>query len=254
MKLFTLFLNLLIVLLLFVCCENDANKYTDLLAGTWVNTKVDDVQVETDAAFVSDFREKNVEMYAVGIYNDPHNKSWVENTDYVYIVEDNKVIINGHDVSGNRFHLIFNIISLNKDVFKYSVERFSINDVDYPDNSIYTLEKVNSDLKSRIKGIWHETSSNTIFEFLDNGKYLFYVKDENNNWKLKSDNDGSFFTYGNFLATNYKNDIYTGVLGNTYMCWLIEIDDSTMRWHRRSAEGIILEYNFEKKEMLSDIK
>lgn len=254
MKLFTLFLNLSIALLLFTGCEKDKNEFSELLTGTWVNTKVDDVQVETDAAFVSDFMDNNIEMYAVGIYNDPHNKSWVENADYVYAVEDDKVIINGHDVSGNRFHLVFNIISLNKDIFKYSVEKFSINDVDYPDNTVYTLEKVKSDLKSKIKGIWHETTSNTVFEFLENGEYIFYFKNAEGKWVLKSDNEGLYFTYGNLLATNYKNDIYTGVQGNTYQCWIFDIDDNTMSWMRKNADGTVSEYFFEKVAVLSEIK
>lgn len=244
----------LILTALFFGCKNEDDGYPELIIGTWVNTQVNDEPIQTNASFVSEYRADLVQMYASGVVLNQSNKIWSECDDYKYRIEGKKLIIDGTDILENEYHLEFEILSLDEDYLKYSISKYLVNGVDYPDENTYTDKKVKDDHKSKFVGIWYgkcitEGSSDTKYHYWDyfaNGSYNYYYQNELNNWVRKADNDGGYYLYDNFFASNFSNDLVSGGTGKSFECWNFEIIGNEMTWTGLREGGKVIKYQMTK--------
>ena len=244
----------LFMALVFSGCKNEIPDYDALLIGKWINTQVDGAAVLTDKSYVCEYRDDLIEFYAIGIQLDENNKTWTENSNYTYRVEGNLIIIDGTDLSDKDFHMEFEILSISSGSFTHSVNKFTIDNVEYPDDKIYTLQKVTADYKSQFIGVWHGRcttpgSSDTDYhywEYFADGSFNYYYQDEQENWIRKTDNEGAYFLYGNLMATNYTNDLILGGVGKAYECWKIRISGNNMIWTGLRENNITVTYEMAK--------
>jgi hypothetical protein len=154
MKRINILFSFAMVIMLFLgCSKNDDPNFADLLQGTWVNTMVNEQAVLTDETFTMEFKSDNTELYSSGFQLDENNKSWVENINYTYSINGNLINIDGVDVLGNTYHMIFNILSLNEDILTYSIQTFTLNGDLIANTNIYSCKKVTEDFSVEFTGI-----------------------------------------------------------------------------------------------------
>lgn len=236
------------------CKKEDEIDYASLILGSWVSTDVDNESVLTDASFAIEFRSDKTETYASGFVLDENNKTWIENENYTYTVNGNKIIIDGSDEIGSNFHMEFDILSVDQYTLKYSVSKFLVDDVEYPDTKIYINKKVKEDLTSQFVGTWHgktttpgSTDNNYYYwDYFADGHFDFYFQDDEGNWVNKPDNEGKYFLYGDLMATNFTNNLLSGETGKAFECWNISIIGNTMFWSGLRENGLISSFQMEK--------
>jgi len=247
------FLLLLLCLLPIACSEEDVPveaSLTKLLIGKWVNTTANNNSILTDASFVMEFRTDYVEMYATGFKLDENNKTWMENSDYTYSLNNDVISIDGKDILGKVYHLELKIVSLNDSVFKYYDSKVIIDGVDYTNPIEYTCKRITRDYSSQFVGVWYGkcTSDNNndttyhYWEYFEDGSYNYYYHDENNKWIKKTDNEGKYFLYQNLFVSNYSNDINNGIVGKAYECWQFSISGDKMIWTGLRANNKTVTY------------
>lgn len=228
----------ILISLIFWACNNDKTDYAGMLIGTWVNTQVDYKPILTDASYICEFRSDMVELYAFGAQLDIFNKSWVENDHYTYSVRGKTITIEGTDVLGKFYHLEIVIITMTQDSFSTSVKKFTVDGVDRPNTKIYTYQRITTDYRNQITGVWYGRCTTPgspdtkyhYWEYFADGRFNYYYQDGLGDWIRKSDNEGGYFLYGNLLATNYTNDMLSKGLGKAYECWNFKISGDNMIW------------------------
>lgn len=250
-----------ISLALITSCEWHHNPdNAKLLNGMWINTKVDDQDILTDDAFIMDFKSDNTEMYAIGLQENENNKSWRENTSYTYSIVGDTISIDGSAME-NVFHMKFEILSIDKATIHYSVPAFALNGDIIPDEKTYICKKITHDLSDEFTGIWYGRCTNEgntdslyhYWEYLSDSSYYYYYQDESGNWIKKIDNEGRYYLYGQFLATNYSHDLISGGTGKAFECWNFTIDGDSMTWTGLRENNATITYQMEKVSSAPDI-
>lgn len=250
-----LLLSGILISLLFLSCKKDKETdYASLVQGTWINTQVDNVNVLTDASFVTELRSDHVQIFSNGYQLDENNRTWMQNNNYTYSVTGNIITIDGTNNLGHVFHMEFAIQSVDETTLIYTVSKFTIDNVSYPDSRTYTNKKVTSNLATQFAHTWYGKtttpgSSDTTYHYWDyfaDGSYDYYYRDQTGKWVNKPDNEGVYFLYGNLLATNFTNDILSGGTGKAYECWNINIKADTMFWTGLRANGLTTSYRMVK--------
>jgi hypothetical protein len=237
--------GLLLLVFISSCKKDDNNVLFSKLLGTWVNTSVDQTEVMTDNSFVIMFLPNKMEIYAKGFILNDSNKTWIENGNYSFSLEDSNIVINGNDLSGNVFQMVFDVRTLDDQNIVYNVSEFKINGVSYPDPKTYTNRKVTVDYVDEFLGTWYGKSTTAgttdtthhYWNYFADGSFDYYYRDNDGNWINKPDNEGKFFLYGDFLATNYTNDLLSGGTGKAYECWNVNIEGLNMTWTGLRANG-----------------
>jgi len=241
-----------LIFVLLSACKTRKNKdYTKLLQAKWINTMVNEQPILTDETFVMELKPNNIQMYAIGFTLEENNKSWIESSDYTYTIEDDIISIAGTDALDNSMQMDFKVISLDDDNLTFSVSKFLVNGKEAPDNKIYSFKKVNKDFRNDFIGVWYGHNSNDdnlyfYWEYFDDGSFDFYYQDDNNTWVKKANNNGYYFLYGQFMASNYSNDLLTGDIGRTFECWNFNIKEDKMQWTGLRENNITVTFEMNK--------
>ncbi len=244
----------LLTLLLFSCGKDEVPDYSELLLGTWVNTIANEQTVLTDSTFTMEFKSNNTELYAIGFKEDENNKSWHENSSYTYSISGNLISIDGIDVQENSYHMVFDILSIDDKTLTFLVPTFIVNGEVIANPNTFTCEKVTDDLSAEFTGTWHgrcttEGHADSLFhywEYFDDGTYNYYYQIANSTWIKKSDNEGRYFLYGQFLASNYSHDLLSGGTGLAFECWNFTLDGNNMVWTGLRENNVTITYEMEK--------
>lgn len=240
--------------LLFWGCTDKGPDYAQLIMGTWVNTQVDSLPVLTDASFVMEFRADSVQMYAVGSMLDTANKAWAEYDYFRYSVAGNNIFIDGTNGSNGVFHMELEITSVNDSTLTYSVKKMTIDSIEYPDPKVYSCQKVTSDNRDQLIGIWFgkcttpgaADTGDHYWEFFANSRYTYYYQDKEGKWLVDSNDESRYFLYGTLLTSNYYDvDIADGTL-KTFDCWNMRISGDTLTLTSLRENGVVLTYRMEK--------
>jgi len=250
-----IFLWLAISSVLFVACsKTEQPDYESLLKGVWINTVVDQQQVETDNVFVMEFAGDK-EYYSAGMKISDSSKKWFDRQVYDFETEGKLIKIAGKDNSGNDMAMEFEIRTIDSLNLSYKVNSFKVNGTEYPDDKIYVCKKANQNLNESFVGTWYgiseyEGSTDLDYHYWDyfaNGSYDYYYRQSPTaDWIRKSDNEGKYYLHDNLLATNWTNDLISGSTGLAYECWYIEMTGNTMRWTAYRANGLVARYRMEK--------
>ncbi|MFA6894742.1 MAG: hypothetical protein WCQ46_03175 [Bacteroidales bacterium] len=246
------------LLVMLTSCEKEIAQNQSQFIGKWVNKTVDSREIFTNDAFVMDFRDDGVQMYASGYTINDNDKAWMEGSGYSYYVNGNIIYIAGQSVLGSVFEIQLNIMELNEEEMIYTVGKMIIDDTSFEDSSVYVVKKVTSeDNNNKIIGLWqgHCISSGSAdtedhrWEYFVDGTYNYYIYDDGE-WTTKQDNEGTYFVYGNLFASNWTNDYVSGTTGRNFECWDISINVSGtfMQWSGYRLDGTTVVYEMEKIE------
>ncbi|MEI6577212.1 MAG: hypothetical protein WCO63_13625 [Bacteroidota bacterium] len=249
-----LFAGMFLSVLLWGCKKDDKIDYASLVLGKWINTEVDNQLVLTDATFVLEFKADKTETYASGFVLDANNKSWIENHNYTYSVKEDMIIIDGFNDLGNNFHMEFKILKADRQTLSYSVSKFTVDNVEYPDSKIYTNKKINTDLADKFVSTWYGKSTTPAspdttshyWQYFPDGNFHYFYQDSTGTWINKPDNNGKYFLYGDLMASNYTNDLITGGTAKAYECWKINIQGDTMSWTGIRQNGTVTTFQMGK--------
>jgi len=243
----------LCVAILTGCSKDDECDYSELLVGTWINTQVDAQSVLTDNVFVMQLREDGVEVYSSGYQIDANNRRWIENDDFRYEVKGKSIIIQGPGAVSGQFYMEFEIVSLDAENLIYRIPVFKIDNVSYPDSKLYSMKRVREDHRAKFIGTWYGRSTspdNTdgfhYWRYLPDGNFSYYYKDNLDHWVTKQDNNGKYFLYGDFFASNYSNDLLSGSVGLAYECWNIDLVGTTMFWNGLRANNVTTSFRMDR--------
>lgn len=237
MKKIHVFLGIALVFLT-ACSKFKDEPYNERIEGSWINTFIDGQFVPTNQVFTMRFTKEGAQYYSAGYQLDGNNRTWLDGTLFSYKVVNNDLFIEGSNVYGDFYEMVFTLAHSNDEKLEYTVSSFKVNGTEYPDNKTYTCKKISSDLHDSFVGTWYGRSTtpgtlDTAYHYWDyfaDGSYDYYYRDSLGNWVNKPDNEGKYYLYGDFLATNYTNDLITGETGLAYECWNIEINGNTMNW------------------------
>ncbi len=243
----------LCVAILAGCSKDDGCDYSELLVGTWINTQVDAKPVLTDNVFVMQLREDGVEVYSSGYQIDANNKRWIESDDFTYEVKGKTIIIQGPGAVSGQFYMEFEIVSLDAENLIYRIPVFKIDNVSYPDPKLYSMKRVREDHRAKFIGTWYGRSTspdNTdgfhYWTYFPDGAFSYYYKDNLDHWVTKQDNNGKFFLYGDFFASNYSNDLLSGAVGLAYECWNIDLVGTSMFWSGHRANNVTTSFRMDR--------
>lgn len=239
--------------LLWGCQKDDGCDYSQILLGTWINSQVDAEPVLTDKVFTMQFRNDGVEVYSTGYELDANNKKWIENDKFTYKVKGKSIIIEGPGAVSGQFYMEFEIVSIDAENLIYRVPVFKIDNVAYPDTKLYSMRRVKENLEAKFVGTWYgrSTSPDNVdsfhyWQYLPDGSFSYFYKDNLGHWVSKVDNNGGYFLYGDFLASNYSNDLQSGAVGLAYECWNIDIVGTTMFWSGLRANNVTTSFRMDK--------
>ena len=262
MKKNSFLLSIVLMIILFAGCKKQENiDYSKLIQGTWMNTIVNGLEVLTDEIYVMEFKSDNTEMYAIGYQLDEDNKIWQENSSYTYSVKGDIVSITGNDLRGNTIQMKMKILSLSDDTLTFIVPIFSVNGELFPDDNVYTSNKIFDDYRNDFIGVWYgqcTTENNAdqqyhYWEYFADGSFNYYYQDEENNWIKKSDNQGMYFLYGQLMVSNFSNDLLSGGTGLSYENWIFSIDGENMSWLGLRGDNEIVTYEMVKVASPPDV-
>jgi hypothetical protein len=194
--------------------------------------------------------------YSEGIVIDSANKKWIDRLSYDYVLSDDRLMITGTDFQNFAIALEFGIISIDDAEMVCRLNLFTRNGVEIPDNRIYRFKKATQKLDDDILGTWygkatHAGTTDTDYHYwnyLPDGTYEYYYREDpdSSQWIKKNDNEGRYYVYDNLLATNWSNDIFTGLPGLDYECWEIVIAGDTMQWTGYRLNGQVTSYEMER--------
>lgn len=239
---------------LFSCSDKDSNDIDmSLLLGQWKMVAVNGDSVLTDSAWIMQFYDSPaVEMFASSVSLSANNEKWIECSEYTYKVDGSTLEISGTDALGKEILSRIKILDVDANSFRYETLLYEYDGADMHDTNVYSMERVSSQLP--VVGLWkgHETSADYVgadyyWQYFENGKFDYYYYDSSaGSYVLKTDNNGEYFLYGDFLALNYNNDGNTGVEGQFFECWNIKIEGDTMTWSGLRENGVVKSFRMER--------
>lgn len=222
--------------LLYACSPTRFEK--DLL-GTWVLELHNSEAPDCDHIVILEFREKG-DMSMSKMYTSGHSYSskWIEsNHNNYYILNGRRLYINGDTGNGLRMIQESYIKHIDSLHFYQRINEHDLGGIDQTATKGHYTEvfhKLDTNYPKPL-GLWEVISLNGKafkgfrFEFNENGTYNFWI-DVNGRWELKNDNNGTWFSYGDILCTNYFNDIFNESLSyeNVSDCYRYCIKDKIM--------------------------
>ncbi len=226
--------------------ENNYNTYPVSILGTWYAIEMNGQTMQTDQTFVVTFKADGTMKDAQRRWSGPESE-WKEISG-TYTLDKNIVTESQQDGDGNTYKYEMRISIRNDQMYCTLLEVY-YNGVAQNDHSTLTLQRVTSDNKAKFTGIWkgHESTDgvaapahDTYWQFLADGTYRYvYYDADAGKYVEKADNNGKYFLYGDFFASNYTNDLLTGGTGRTCEAWYFMITGtSTMEWRGMREDGL----------------
>jgi len=213
--------------------DNDEDKVPSELMQTWKLLSVDGKAVVTDKTKILqiiDSKSANV-MERV---SDGTTPVWQTMSSVITYKSDTLKIIGSIDRPFTRVVLTYKILELTKDKLKMRLLSETVNNHLKPDNIGQELayEPAPFDIGAKIYGMWKATSSSNLnpfgLHFKNTGDYDYYYYDSLGESEMKTDNEGFFWFYGNFVVLRYKNTNDGSHDQKEYIeCWNVKIVETT---------------------------
>lgn len=236
------------------CSNNDDdNTTTDLnvaekIMGKWIVSEVNGLPAMANTKRVFDFVSATKAYYSASLSSRPEGGAlWVEKLEVDVAIVGNKVTVTIRPDKHQTTVEVFDITAINATEFAASHKITVSNDgrVVYTTDNTVRFTKVTADYAKAIIGLWEcqemtggETfnDTNARLEFLTDGTYRFYRKNDAWEWILVPRELNEYFVEGNFLATRWQS------AGEpiAYEWWEIaSLSDDQMLWTalRQNADG-----------------
>lgn len=235
-------LFILLALLALVSCNKENEKdYAQLAIGKWICTQIDGKDIITNKMFYMELKKDGEQLYAQSYaINDGVNgqAQWMESDDYTYTIINNIITVTGKNPLDLSTRLVTEIQSVDETNLSYKVKSLTIDGTAIEDNSVYSFKKVNNQDASLMEGIWCGSSFDEkhYWQYYKDGSFDYYCYDSiTGKYLPKEDNNGQYFVYGDFMASNFTNNYDSQEKGTFNECWNFSIDEDTIHFRATRA-------------------
>ena len=206
------------------CSSNDDNPATpDLnvaqkIIGKWIVTDKNGQPLPTNKKAVYSFVSSTKAFVSMSITTHPEmGELWYDEIENDVVIDGNKVTLTGHPDKKTTVTNVMNITAINNKEFTADFETTTIINGKVVDDEkmVMRFTKLTADYAEPILGLWEcegligdETynDGNDRLEFLSDGTYRFYHKDDAGQWQAVTTREfQDYFVDGTLLATRWKN-------------------------------------------------
>ncbi|MDY3978501.1 MAG: hypothetical protein SOZ00_00540 [Tidjanibacter sp.] len=230
-------------ILLFTCnltgCQwNAANEpiSRDKIIGEWSLYQINDELVETDSSYCISFLGDGNGQLAIC---NPERQWCVYNRNFTFD-EQTHLLYSKGECYYKECSALLRIDYVSEKIMRLTFKEGDGVSTKSGGNKIITLLRLEPLSREEIVGLWEgyeidnengrKIGENRRWEYFDDGRFNYYREKQGDKWLLKEDNNGHYYLCGDFLATNYYNDIASGIRGNACECWYVNINGNTMTW------------------------
>lgn len=228
----------LLLLLLCGCDKDNSTSSSPDISGLWVVDKVDgEALLTNDKIFYKIEASQMDESFRDAI--NEQNSRWEEGV--LTYRQSEEMLYVQYPQSGWNFEM--RILNSKENSMEWKLEKsYDSSETAYP-NITYLFRRLTDDYSKNIVEMWEGqcvTSGDSDelhrWEFLADGTYRYYSKNDLGKWIAKTDNAGSYLLYGDVLVCSWLNDDQSGVKGQNCELWNISIEKDEMRW-QATREG-----------------
>ena len=197
---------------------NPADNLAEKIIGKWIVTDKNGQPLPTDTKTVYTFVSPTKALVSSSITSHSEiGKLWCDEIDVDVAIDGNKMTLTCHPDEKTTITELLNITDINATEFTANYETTSMVDGKPVNNEkmILRFTKLTADYTKPILGLWECTGltggetyndANGRLEFLSDGTYRYYRKDDNGQWQAVTSRDfQDYFVDGTLLATRWKN-------------------------------------------------
>ena len=235
MKHFFLSVMILSVIVGITACKKENNsggqndkKFPMELIKTWKLVSVNGKVIVTDSTMILQIKNKeDANIMERLVYDDV--PVWQNMRSVVSYGNDTLKFTGNVDNPFKRIALTFSILELTNDRLRMKVISEFENGNLKPNRMGYefVFESVPSNKDAKIHGMWKTTPSYTDdpfgLYFKKTGDYDYFY----GGTQIKSNNEGFYWFYGNFMVLRYKNTHHTNDMEEYVECWNVKIVETT---------------------------
>ena len=257
---------------LFTACSNNGDNpvmpdpdIVENIIGKWASAETDGRTTPTNKRRVITIVSDTKAYYSAS--RGPRTDSdgtWIDESEGDVVIRGNKVILTIYPDEQSMIvdEFIITAIDGNEFTANHKITVTENGKVRHTDENVVRYTKVTADFSEAIVGLWEcqeiigsETNNddNGRLEFLADGTYRFYVKDDAGVWNLVPREQNEYFVDGNFLATRWQPE------GGAMICEWWEIATvlgDKMLWTalRQNEDGTVFEQGvlWEKVDLNDD--
>jgi len=232
----------IVLFFLFLSCKQKIN-YNEDIQGEWLcqeimNPSTKPLIIPTNNAFVVRFNNDASLCFSKGYeLSNSNEKRWMENKNFTYTIEENKLLVKGRNTLGQEVDLSLTIEQLTSKALTCKENYYKINGEEKGEERTFYFTKIYKDYTQKIIGFW-EVRKIAKFE-PDTFAFAKYLFAENNKLNIEQLNneqqEAHYFLNGELLSINQDNN---------YHCWLI-YDFSTERILMRNWQTIPGSFNLQ---------
>ena len=225
------------------------------IIGKWIVADIDGKPVMTNDKSVYTFVSSTKAYMSVSINPRQGEEAvWNEQKELDVAISGNKMTLTNHPNEKTTMVEEFNFTAIDDKGFiaghKITVTENGTKVLS--NEGVIRFKKVASDFSKAIVGTWQGrcTSEGSVFDdgqehrwqFLADGRYVYYAKDADGDWMPYNDEVSQYFVDGNLFCSRWGNG---GVYNREW--WEITIADGTMNWTalRANADGSTFTATFE---------
>lgn len=250
-------LMMAIMATLLTSCSKDKDNDSDYLnlaeniIGKWITGDICAMPAPTDDKIVVTFVSPTKAYISASRAN--YSKTyamWSHNVESDAKIADNTITLTGEFEKGITYDVLLTIIAITEEgivgTFKYTV--YDNGKVLSTAQNTMSLIKVDTDYSRDILGTWEGRVTSDHDQYTDyqihrweyraDGNYIYYSKDDNDQWVNGNDSLAQYFVDGILLCTRWKNPGPDEVEKREW--WEIEsIKDGVMNWTalRKNSDG-----------------
>ena len=210
---------------------NPGTEFPSELVQTWKAVSVDGKTIVTDKTKVLNIKDaERADLMERLVYDTI--PVWQTMASDVFYNNDTLKIIGSIDNPFTRVVQTYKIMELTGDRLKMKLLSEVVNDKYKPDNigQETVFESVASNVDAKIAGMWKTTAPYDLDPFglyFNTKTYDYYYYNSSGGSTIKSNHDGYYWFYGNFIVLRYKNAPNTDDQKTYVECWNLKLVETT---------------------------
>ena len=231
---------------------NPADNLAEKILGKWMPVYLDGNPVVTDLKSVYTFVSATKAYMSVSINAQQGEEIvWNNQKELDLSINGNKMTLTNHSDEHTTMVEEFNITAIDGSAFtaNHKITVTVDGSVMLHNEGTIRFEKLTRDYREAIIGLWEGRVSSEEgsefddgklhrWEFKDDGTFVFYFQDENDEWYASNDEFAEYFCDGTLLCTRWKN-VGEGTKENREWWEIQSIKNGVMKWYglRQREDG-----------------